>query len=114
MCAAAPTKATPLRASIVQWVGILGAGYAGLTSFVSLEPELVKLDMSLVRDADKSSTKRKLIRSMATLCRDLGITVVAEGVETVAERDVVMELGCELLQGYLLAKPGKPFPDFTW
>jgi EAL domain-containing protein (putative c-di-GMP-specific phosphodiesterase class I) len=92
----------------------LGAGYAGLTSFVALEPELVKLDMSLVRDVDKTPTKRKLIRSMATLCKDLGITVVAEGVETAAERDVVMELGCELLQGYLLGKPGKPFPDFKW
>lgn len=92
----------------------LGAGYAGLTSFVALEPELVKLDMSLVRDVEKTPTKRKLIRSIATLCKDLGITVVAEGVETAAERDVVMELGCDLLQGYLLAKPGKPFPEFNW
>ncbi len=92
----------------------LGAGYAGLTSFVALEPEFVKLDMSLVRDVEKTPTKQKLIRSMATLCKDLGITVVAEGVETVAERDAVIELGCDLLQGYLLAKPGKPFPEFNW
>ena len=92
----------------------LGAGYAGLTSFATLEPEFVKLDMSLVRDVDKNPTKKKLVRSMTSLCRDLGMLVVAEGVETLAERDVLVEAGCDLLQGYLLAKPGKPFPEFAW
>ena len=92
----------------------LGAGYAGLTSFAALEPEFVKLDMSLVRDVDQNPTKQKLIGSIAKLCTDLGMTVVAEGIETIAERDVVVSLGCELLQGYLLAKPGKPFPTFVW
>jgi EAL domain-containing protein (putative c-di-GMP-specific phosphodiesterase class I) len=92
----------------------LGAGYAGLTSFVALGPEFVKLDMSLIRDADKDPLKRKLIRSMAVLCKDLGIAVVAEGIETAAERDIVVELGCDLLQGYLHARPARPFPTFTW
>jgi EAL domain-containing protein (putative c-di-GMP-specific phosphodiesterase class I) len=92
----------------------LGAGYAGLTSFATLEPEFVKLDMSLIRDVDKSRTKEKLVYSMASLCKDLGMTVVAEGVETAAEREVVVAVGCDLLQGYLFAKPGKPFPDFIW
>jgi EAL domain-containing protein (putative c-di-GMP-specific phosphodiesterase class I) len=92
----------------------LGAGYAGLTSFATLEPEFVKLDMSLVRDVDRNPTKEKLIRSMTSLCKDLGMMVVAEGVETLAEREVLVRLGCDLLQGYLLAKPGKPFPAFSW
>jgi EAL domain-containing protein (putative c-di-GMP-specific phosphodiesterase class I) len=92
----------------------LGAGYAGLTSFAMLEPEFVKIDMSLVRNIHRSQTKRKLIRSMTTLCKDMGMCVVAEGVETVEERDVLVEMGCDLLQGYLLAKPGRPFPEFTW
>jgi EAL domain-containing protein (putative c-di-GMP-specific phosphodiesterase class I) len=92
----------------------LGAGYAGLTSFATLEPEFVKLDMSLVRDVDKNPMKEKLIRSMTTLCKDLGMMVVAEGVETAQERDVLVEIGCDLLQGYLLAKPGRPFPPMTW
>jgi EAL domain-containing protein (putative c-di-GMP-specific phosphodiesterase class I) len=92
----------------------LGAGYAGLTSFATLEPEFVKLDMSLVRDVDKNPTKEKLIRSMTSLCKELGMMVVAEGVETPHERDVLESLGCDLLQGYLLAKPGKPFPAFAW
>jgi EAL domain-containing protein (putative c-di-GMP-specific phosphodiesterase class I) len=92
----------------------LGAGYAGLTSFATLEPEFVKLDMSLVRDVDKNPTKEKLIRSMTSLCKELGMMVVAEGVETASERDLLVTLGCDLLQGYLLAKPGKPFPAFVW
>jgi len=92
----------------------LGAGYAGLTSFATLEPEFAKLDMSLVRDVDRSPTKEKLIRSMTSLCKELGIMVVAEGVETPEERSVLVDLHCDLLQGYLHAKPGRPFPNFVW
>ncbi|HEX7669338.1 MAG TPA: EAL domain-containing protein, partial [Polyangiaceae bacterium] len=89
----------------------LGAGYAGLTSFALLEPEIVKLDMTLVRDVHQSATKQKLIRSMAGLCKDMGMMVVGEGVETIEERDTLIELGCDLLQGYLFAKPGRAFPE---
>ena len=92
----------------------LGAGYAGLTSFVTLEPELVKLDMSLIRDIDQHATKHKLVSSVATLCRELGLLVVAEGVETRAELDSVRACGCDLIQGYLVAKPGRPFPSYRW
>lgn len=92
----------------------MGSGYAGLTSFALLEPEYVKLDMALIRDVHLNTTQRKIIRSMAELCRDLGMQVVAEGVETVDERDVLIETGCELLQGFLFARPGKPFPEIRW
>lgn len=92
----------------------LGAGYAGLTSFVTLEPEFVKLDMSLIRGIDQQPVKRSLVRSVTLLCKDLGLQVVAEGVETRAERDVVVECGCDLVQGFLIAKPGKPFPTPVW
>jgi len=85
----------------------LGAGYAGLATFATLEPEFVKLDMSLVRNIHSSSVKQKLVRSMTTLCSDMGIAVVAEGIELAEERDVIVELGCELLQGYLFARPGR-------
>jgi EAL domain-containing protein (putative c-di-GMP-specific phosphodiesterase class I) len=88
----------------------LGAGYAGLTSFAMLEPEIVKLDMTLIRDVDTSPVKQKLVRSMTTLCRDMGINIVAEGVETREERDTLTDLGCDLLQGYFFARPGRPFP----
>ncbi len=92
----------------------LGAGYAGLSSFAQLEPEFVKLDMTLVRGIDASQTKQKLVRSVASLCKELGMMVVGEGVETRAERNVLVELGCDLLQGYLFAKPDRPFPAFVW
>jgi EAL domain-containing protein (putative c-di-GMP-specific phosphodiesterase class I) len=92
----------------------LGAGYAGLTSFALLEPEIVKLDMSLVRDVHQSETKRKLIRSMTQLCKDMGMLVVGEGVENVEECDTLIELGCDLLQGYYFAKPDWPFPTVDW
>jgi EAL domain-containing protein (putative c-di-GMP-specific phosphodiesterase class I) len=92
----------------------LGAGYAGLSSFTLLEPEIVKLDMSLIRDIHITSTKQKVVRSMTALSKDMGMTVVAEGVETQAERDCLVDLGCDLLQGFLFAKPGRAFPGVVW
>jgi EAL domain-containing protein (putative c-di-GMP-specific phosphodiesterase class I)/ActR/RegA family two-component response regulator len=92
----------------------LGAGYAGLTSFAQLQPEVVKLDMSLIRDVHKEPTKKKLIHSMTQLCAEMGMLVVAEGIETKEERDTLRELGCPLMQGYLFARPGKPFPPVEW
>ncbi len=92
----------------------LGAGYAGLTAFAVLEPDVVKLDMTLVRGVDSSRTKRRLVESITGACRDLGMLVVAEGVETTSELDTVLEVGCDLVQGYLLARPGAAFPVHTW
>jgi EAL domain-containing protein (putative c-di-GMP-specific phosphodiesterase class I) len=88
----------------------LGAGYAGLSSFIALQPEFVKLDMSLVRNVDRSPVRQQLVGSMAALCKEMKITVVAEGIETEGERATVQSLGCNLLQGYFFAKPGPPFP----
>ena len=85
----------------------LGAGYAGLTTFAVLEPDVVKLDMSLVRGCDHELVKQQLMRSMTTLCKELGALVVAEGIETPAERDTVVSLGCDLLQGFLLGRPAE-------
>lgn len=92
----------------------LGAGYSGLTSFVQLEPEFVKLDMSLVRDINTIRVKQRLIRSITDVCKDLGILVVGEGVETAEERDTLIELGCELLQGYRFGKPQRELLQPTW
>ena len=87
----------------------LGAGYAGLTSFSQLEPEVAKIDMSLVRDMDASPRKQSIVRSMKGLCDELGALVVAEGVETPAEHAALATIGCDLLQGYLFGKPGRGF-----
>src|SRR6478735_2156428 len=83
----------------------LGAGYAGLTSFAHLEPEVVKVDMSLIRGIDRSPMKQKLLRSIISLCRDLDIQIIAEGVETETERDALVDVGGDLCQGYLFARP---------
>jgi EAL domain-containing protein (putative c-di-GMP-specific phosphodiesterase class I) len=107
----------PLRIARLREMGFriaiddLGAGYSGLTSVARLEPEFVKLDMSLVRDIHKSPVKRKLVRSMTTLFKDMGIKVVAEGIEVVEERDTLVELGCDFLQGFLLGRPARAFPE---
>jgi EAL domain-containing protein (putative c-di-GMP-specific phosphodiesterase class I) len=87
----------------------LGAGYAGLTSLTKLEPEVVKLDMSLVRGVDTSHTKQQLVASMCRVCEDLGMQVVTEGVETAAECEALVALGCDALQGYLFGRPQRGF-----
>ena len=92
----------------------LGAGYSGLSTFAQLQPEIVKLDMSLIRGIDADPTRRKLVLSLYNLCAQLGIEVVSEGIETAAERDVILELGGDLLQGYFFCRPGAAFPEVNW
>jgi len=88
----------------------LGASHAGLSSFRQLGPDLVKLDISLVRDIDSSPSKVNLVRSMIAICsQDLGLQVICEGVETEAERDTLHSVGAELLQGYLFGMPAHDF-----
>ncbi len=87
----------------------LGAGYAGLTSFAVLDPDIVKVDMNLVRGIESSAVKRRLVASVLALCREMEMMLVAEGVETVAERDVLADLGCDLFQGFLFARPASAF-----
>jgi EAL domain-containing protein (putative c-di-GMP-specific phosphodiesterase class I)/CheY-like chemotaxis protein len=88
----------------------LGAGYAGLSSFASIEPDVVKADMSLVRGIETSAIKRKLVGTIASLCQDLHIQLVVEGIETASERDQIQLLGGDALQGYLFARPERGFP----
>ncbi|AKU94369.1 diguanylate cyclase/phosphodiesterase (GGDEF & EAL domains) with PAS/PAC sensor(s) [Labilithrix luteola] len=83
----------------------LGAGYAGLTSFANLEPEVVKLDMSLVRGIEDSPVRYRIVEGITDLCRSLSMKVVAEGIETLPEFDQIQQLGCDYLQGYLFGRP---------
>lgn len=87
----------------------LGAGYAALGALASLEPEIVKLDISLIRDLKRSLTKRRVVAAIAVLVRELGGRVVAEGVETREERDAVVECGIDLMQGWLFGRPAREF-----
>jgi len=89
----------------------LGGGHARMGTFTLLDCDFVKLDMSLVRDIDQHPMKQRLVRSISDLCRDQGTKIIGEGIETAAEEQVLVELGCDLLQGYLIAKPALPFCD---
>lgn len=92
----------------------LGAGFAGLASFTALEPDIAKLDMSLVRHIDRSTSQRRFVNGLTKMCHELGMLVVAEGIETEPERDVLVDLGCDLLQGYRFARPSRDFSVPTW
>jgi EAL domain-containing protein (putative c-di-GMP-specific phosphodiesterase class I) len=89
----------------------LGGGHARMGTFTPLDCDYVKLDMSLVRDIDKHPMKQRLVRSVNELCKSQGTKIIGEGVETEAESKVLVELGCDFLQGYLIARPAAPFGD---
>jgi EAL domain-containing protein (putative c-di-GMP-specific phosphodiesterase class I) len=91
----------------------IGAGYSGLTSFTDLTPEIVKLDMALVRSIHLSTVKQRTVGALCTLCHEMGTLVVGEGVETPDERDCLLAIGCDLLQGYLIARPSNELPAAT-
>jgi EAL domain-containing protein (putative c-di-GMP-specific phosphodiesterase class I)/GGDEF domain-containing protein len=83
----------------------LGAGYASLRLWSQLRPAYVKVDQHFVRGLDDDPVKREFVRSMGEIARGVGAQLVAEGVETAGELNVLAELGIELAQGYHLARP---------
>lgn len=93
-----------------------GAGYAGLNLLAVFVPDIVKLDMELVRDIDQRPTQQIIVKQMVAMCQELEVKVVAEGVETEGELQYLQGLGVSLFQGYLLARPGfesLPEPRFA-
>jgi EAL domain-containing protein (putative c-di-GMP-specific phosphodiesterase class I) len=83
-----------------------GAGYAGLNLLADFQPDCVKLDMHLVRGIEGHGPRQAIVRAILQACADLGIDVIAEGVETRAESHWFLDAGVRLFQGYLFAKPG--------
>ena len=90
----------------------LGAGYASLSSFALLEPEFIKLDISIVRGICNSQVQKKLALSILSLCKDLNTKVIAEGIENEQDLETLLSLGCTIMQGYFFAKPGPAFPKY--
>ncbi len=82
-----------------------GAGYSGLNLLAEFQPDIVKLDMGLVRGIESHGPRQAIVRAIAQVCVDLGIDFVVEGVETADEFSWFNDLGVNLYQGYLLAKP---------
>jgi len=91
-----------------------GAGYSGLTLLADFQPDLIKLDMELVRGIDVDVVRQHIVRGVVAICRDLGVKVIAEGIESHGERDFFEAHGVTLMQGYLFAKPAfKTIPELS-
>lgn len=82
-----------------------GAGYAGLALLSELQPDLIKLDMALLRGIDTSPARQAIVHGIVVMTQALGITILAEGLETRAEVETVHALGIDLCQGYYFARP---------
>ena len=96
----------PLRASGVRLaVDDVGAGFASFSHVLRLQPDILKMDMSITTDIDRDPARRGLARAIVSVARDIGATVVAEGVETQPELDTVAHVGIDAAQGFFLARP---------
>lgn len=83
----------------------LGEGASGLRRLVEVQPEFAKIDHFFVRDIDRDDKRRAVVRGLTAVGHDLGVVVVAEGVEREEERQALLDLGVPLLQGFLFGKP---------
>jgi len=88
-----------------------GAGYAGLNLLADFQPDYIKLDMKLIRGIGSHGPRQAIVRAVTQVCLDLGIDVIAEGVETLDEYRWLAEEGLSFFQGYLFARPAlESFP----
>ena len=83
-----------------------GAGFAGLGLLTEFQPHIVKIDIKLVRDVDSNPVKQAIVLGILMTMKQLGVLVIAEGVETAAEARWFKENGVDLMQGYYFARPG--------
>lgn len=82
-----------------------GAGYAGLGLLAEFQPQLIKLDMNLIRDIDKSASKKSIVGGVIHTCRDMNIDIIGEGIESAEELDFLRSKGISKFQGYYFARP---------
>ncbi|MFI5931754.1 EAL domain-containing protein [Actinoplanes sp. NPDC051494] len=97
------------EAGVLIVVDDAGAGFASLQHILQLRPDIIKLDISLVRDIDADPVRAALARSLTSFASEVGARLVAEGIETRAEHDKLQDLGIDFGQGYYLARPA-PLP----
>lgn len=92
-----------------------GAGYSGLKLLTMFQPDVVKLDAGLIRDIDTSRAKQAIVRNSIRMLEEMGVLIVCEGIETQDEYSALYDLGVDLMQGYLFARPGfETLPEPYW
>jgi EAL domain-containing protein (putative c-di-GMP-specific phosphodiesterase class I) len=92
-----------------------GAGYSGLHLLADFQPDIIKLDMMLLRGIDHDTVRQAIVNGILGVCSALKIEVIAEGVETVGELAWLHAAGIDLFQGYLLARPAlESLPQINW
>jgi EAL domain-containing protein (putative c-di-GMP-specific phosphodiesterase class I) len=92
-----------------------GAGYSGLNLLAEFQPDIIKLDMGIVRDIDHDPVRQAIVRGILGVCQALNIDVIAEGIERMEELDILRSMGVFLFQGFLFARPGfEHLPDISW
>jgi EAL domain-containing protein (putative c-di-GMP-specific phosphodiesterase class I)/GGDEF domain-containing protein len=91
----------------------VGAGYSGLNTIASVRPNIIKLDIELIKDIDKDETKQFLCKAMVDFCKNAGILLLAEGIETEEELKTLIKLDVDLGQGYFLSVPQQTFVDLA-
>jgi len=93
------------RHGMITAIDDFGAGHSGLNMLADFQPDVLKIDMALTRAINTDPVRYEIARAIIGLCKNLHISVIAEGVETVAEAVALRDLGVRLFQGYLFAKP---------
>lgn len=93
------------RCGFLTAIDDFGAGFAGLKLLSDFQPDIIKLDMGLVRNVERDKPRQAIVRNLCRMCEELDIDLVAEGVETVGERDFLRDEGVCLMQGFLFARP---------
>lgn len=109
----------PLLAQVARWRGQghaialddYGAGYMGLGAILTLMPDLLKLDRVIIANLDQDPKRQVIVKHMVEMCGELGILLLAEGIETVAELWVLQDVGVTVGQGFLLGRPQQSAVD---
>ena len=110
-----------LREELAVWLGSgariaiddTGAGYSSLRHVIELTPDFLKLDREMVADIDRDRNRYALVRSLVAFAREVGTSVIAEGIERMEELETLRRAGVAFGQGYLLGRPGRAWPELA-
>jgi EAL domain-containing protein (putative c-di-GMP-specific phosphodiesterase class I) len=92
-----------------------GSGYSGLNLLAEFQPDIIKLDMALLRDIDTDPVRQAIVHGIVGVCKVLNIQIIAEGIESHGELDFLRSLEVHLYQGYLFARPAlETLPAVSW